>query len=164
MIYFFFITKKLCISNVYQALHISALRITVFRNFNPKPRIYPQVADRGLNNGCRPLTDLADMRRHDSARVVAPRVGCKSPRDRSPQSATVRSDTTKNHGAAFRPDIFQLHVNMIGGRRSCKSPPRRCSQCAHHATYVYTYTMYIHTHTCPHNAYAIERSDVRVRV
>ncbi|KYM75992.1 hypothetical protein ALC53_13477 [Atta colombica] len=49
--------------------------------------------------------------------MVTPRVGCKSPRDRSPQSATVRSDTTKNHGAAFRPDIFQLHVNMIGGGR-----------------------------------------------
>lgn len=105
------------------------------------------------------------MRRHDSARVVAPRVGCKSPRDRSPQSATVRSDTTKNHGAAFRPDIFQLHVNMIGGRRSCKSPPRRCSQCAHHTAYVRTYT-YKSVGSCirPRNAYAIERSDVRVRV
>ncbi|KYN21389.1 hypothetical protein ALC57_06315 [Trachymyrmex cornetzi] len=80
------------------------------------------------------------MRRHDSARVVTPRVGCKSPRDRSPQSATVRSDTTKNHGAAFRPDIFQLHVNMIGGGRRCKSPPRRCSQHAHHTCiHVYTY-------------------------
>lgn len=135
------------------------------QDFNPSPRICLQVADRGLSNGCRPLTDLADMRRHDSARVVAPRVGCKSPRDRSPQSATVRSDTTKNHGAAFRPDIFQLHVNMIGGRHSCKSPPRRCSQCAHHTTYVYAYT-YIRSrsHTRAHNAYAIEKSDVRVRV
>ncbi|TGZ48765.1 hypothetical protein DBV15_10504 [Temnothorax longispinosus] len=58
------------------------------------------------------------MRRHDSARVVAPRVGCKSPRDRSPQSATVRSDTTKNHGAAFRPDIFQLHPLRCPPRES----------------------------------------------
>nr|KAF7425306.1 hypothetical protein H0235_007744 [Vespula pensylvanica] len=37
------------------------------------------------------------------------------------------SDITKNHGAAFRPDIFQLPVNMIGGGRCCKSAPRRCS-------------------------------------
>lgn len=60
--------------------------------------------------------------------------GRKSPRDRSPQASVARSDTTKNHGAAFRPDIFQLHVNMIGGGRSCKSPPRRCPQRArtHH--------------------------------
>jgi len=89
------------------------------------------------------------MRRRDSARMVMPRVGCKSPRDRSPQIATVHSDTTKNHGAAFRPDIFQLHVNMIGGGRRCKSPPRRCSQHAHHTCIhirIYTHTRATHTY------------------
>lgn len=67
--------------------------------------------------------------------------GCKSPRDHSAHRSfvpsflrssvhrhAVRSDITKNHGAAFRPDIFQLPVNMIGGGRSCKSPTRRCPQ------------------------------------
>jgi len=92
-------------------------------------------------------TQYPTVRWRDSARVVAPRAQV-TPRslaaDRGP-----RSDITKNHGAAFRPDIFQLSVNMIGGGgRSCKSPPRRCRQRAD-------------THTQSHTSNECTRSNTR---
>jgi len=56
----------------------------------------------------------------DVARTIPRRGGDVAGREVAqvtPRSLAAEAcDTTKNHGAAFRPDIFQLAVNMIGGR------------------------------------------------